>query len=59
MTSTCGCSARAYPLEALLMDCHEYFKVTSRRITFEYTLLAGVNDSPKQVPRPRPSLIFG
>jgi len=31
------------------MECHEYFKATSRRISFEYTLLAGVNDSPKQV----------
>jgi len=41
-------SARQYPLEALLMECHEYFKATSRRISFEYTLLAGVNDSPKQ-----------
>ena len=34
------------------MDCHEYFKATSRRISFEYTLLAGVNDSPKQVCTP-------
>ncbi|GAB4823741.1 hypothetical protein N2152v2_010787 [Parachlorella kessleri] len=40
-------SARAYPLEALMQDCTEYFRVTGRRVTFEYTLLAGVNDSPQ------------
>ena len=38
-----------YPLEALMMDCHEYFKQTSRRITLEYTLMEGVNDSLEQV----------
>jgi len=40
-------SAKAYPLHALLQDCAEYFRVTGRRVTFEYTLLAGVNDSPE------------
>ena len=39
------CSAKVYPLEALMMDCQEYFRVTGRRVTFEYTVLAGVNDS--------------
>ncbi|KAL9226597.1 hypothetical protein vseg_002390 [Gypsophila vaccaria] len=38
-------SAKAYPLEALLKDCRDYFTETSRRVSFEYTLLAGVNDS--------------
>ncbi|KAH9624194.1 hypothetical protein KSS87_008271 [Heliosperma pusillum] len=38
-------SAKAYPLEALLKDCRDYFLETSRRVSFEYTLLAGVNDS--------------
>eukprot|EP00238_Polyblepharides_amylifera_P009769 CAMPEP_0196582008 /NCGR_PEP_ID=MMETSP1081-20130531/36983_1 /TAXON_ID=36882 /ORGANISM="Pyramimonas amylifera, Strain CCMP720" /LENGTH=172 /DNA_ID=CAMNT_0041902461 /DNA_START=31 /DNA_END=549 /DNA_ORIENTATION=- len=38
-------SAKAYPLEALLHDCHQYFLKTKRRVSFEYTLLAGVNDS--------------
>lgn len=38
-------SAKAYPLEALMKDCVEYFRVTGRRVSFEYTLLAGVNDS--------------
>ncbi len=40
-------SAKAYPIQALLQDCAEYFRVTGRRVTFEYTLLAGVNDSPE------------
>lgn len=39
-------SAKVYPIEALMMDCQEYFRVTGRRVTFEYTVLAGINDSP-------------
>jgi 23S rRNA (adenine2503-C2)-methyltransferase len=35
-------SARSYPLEALLADCKEYFNVTRRRLSFEYTLLGKV-----------------
>jgi hypothetical protein len=35
--------------QALMQDCATYFKVTGRRVTFEYTLLAGVNDSPAHV----------
>lgn len=38
-------SAKAYPLEALMKDCRDYFLETNRRVSFEYTLLAGVNDS--------------
>ena len=41
-------SARRYPLEDLLAECREYVKLTSRRVTFEYILLAGVNDLPAQ-----------
>jgi 23S rRNA (adenine2503-C2)-methyltransferase len=41
-------SARRYPLKDLLAECRSYVKVTSRRVTFEYILLAGVNDSPEQ-----------
>ncbi|CAI6011088.1 unnamed protein product [Closterium sp. NIES-65] len=37
-------SAKAYPIEALLADCRAYFNTTGRRVSFEYTLLAGVND---------------
>ncbi|KAH9327604.1 hypothetical protein KI387_007782, partial [Taxus chinensis] len=40
-------SAKSYPLESLLKDCRDYFKETGRRVSFEYTLLAGVNDSPE------------
>ncbi|KAI3927647.1 hypothetical protein MKX01_042919 [Papaver californicum] len=38
-------SAKAYPLDALMKDCKDYFDETSRRVSFEYTLLAGVNDA--------------
>ena len=41
-------SAKAYPLHELLKDCVAYNAATGRRITFEYTLLAGVNDSEAQ-----------
>lgn len=38
-------SAKSYPLDALMKDCKEYFHETSRRVSFEYALLAGINDS--------------
>ena len=37
-------SAKAYPLPALLEDCKRYFAKTGRRVSFEYTLMKGVND---------------
>jgi 23S rRNA (adenine2503-C2)-methyltransferase len=40
-------SARQYPLEALLNECREYVQITGRRVTFEYILLAGLNDEPQ------------
>ncbi|MEC4814230.1 MAG: 23S rRNA (adenine(2503)-C(2))-methyltransferase RlmN [Scytonema sp. PMC 1069.18] len=40
-------SARSYPLEDLLAECREYVEMTRRRVTFEYILLAGVNDLPE------------
>ncbi len=40
-------SAKHYPLDALLAECREYVKITGRRVTFEYILLAGVNDLPE------------
>ncbi len=40
-------SARQYPLEALLEECREYVSMTGRRVSFEYILLAGVNDLPQ------------
>ena len=37
--------ARKYPLEEILMAMDEYSVKTKRDITFEYTLIAGINDS--------------
>ncbi|MCI8610040.1 MAG: 23S rRNA (adenine(2503)-C(2))-methyltransferase RlmN [Firmicutes bacterium] len=36
--------SKAYPMDVLLEACRAYTKKTSRRITFEYTLVKGVND---------------
>uniref|UniRef100_A0A832H0A3 Probable dual-specificity RNA methyltransferase RlmN n=1 Tax=Oscillatoriales cyanobacterium SpSt-402 TaxID=2282168 RepID=A0A832H0A3_9CYAN len=40
-------SANHYPLEALLDECREYVHLTGRRVTFEYILLAELNDCPE------------
>lgn len=40
-------SASNYPLTQLLDECREYVEITGRRVTFEYVLLSGVNDSPQ------------
>ncbi|MEM9450416.1 MAG: 23S rRNA (adenine(2503)-C(2))-methyltransferase RlmN [Cyanobacteria bacterium P01_E01_bin.6] len=37
-------SAKPYPLTELLAECQEYVRITGRRVTFEYILLAGLND---------------
>lgn len=37
--------ARKYTMEEVLNACRIYFEKTGRRITFEYSLVAGVNDS--------------
>lgn len=37
--------ARAYPMDTLLKACRDYFNSTARRVTFEYALISGVNDS--------------
>lgn len=39
---------RKYPLKELLPALHRYEKSTRHRITFEYVLLRGINDSPLQ-----------
>ncbi|MBQ3135536.1 MAG: 23S rRNA (adenine(2503)-C(2))-methyltransferase RlmN [Oscillospiraceae bacterium] len=39
---------RAYSVERLIRACHDYFKVTGRRISFEYAMIDGVNDSDAQ-----------
>ncbi|MFB2893492.1 23S rRNA (adenine(2503)-C(2))-methyltransferase RlmN [Aerosakkonemataceae cyanobacterium BLCC-F50] len=41
-------TAKNYTLENLLDECREYVQITGRRVTFEYILLAGVNDLPEQ-----------
>jgi 23S rRNA (adenine2503-C2)-methyltransferase len=40
-------SAHHYSLDALLEECREYVRLTGRRVTFEYIVLAGVNDRPE------------
>ena len=40
-------SAKQYTLNNLLDECRDYVQVTGRRVTFEYVLLAGINDLPK------------
>ena len=37
--------AKAYPMERLLEACRYYFDKTGRRVTFEYALISGVNDT--------------
>ena len=39
---------KRYPLEVLLPACRAYTERTGRRITFEYALIDGVNDSLAQ-----------
>ena len=39
---------RKYPLDILLEACHDYVNKTNRRITFEWALIRGVNDTPEQ-----------
>lgn len=38
----------AYDVEELFRACHEYFQRTGRRISFEYAMIDGVNDSDWQ-----------
>jgi 23S rRNA (adenine2503-C2)-methyltransferase len=42
---------RAYPLKDIIAACRVYFEKTGRRVTFEYILLRGVNDSLDQADR--------
>ena len=37
---------KRYPIGELLDACRYYFEQTGRRISFEYALIAGVNDAP-------------
>jgi 23S rRNA (adenine2503-C2)-methyltransferase len=40
-------TAKNYPLKSLIEECRDYVKITGRRISFEYILLANVNDRPQ------------
>lgn len=37
--------AKRYTIEELIEACQYYFKTTGRRITFEYSMVAGMNDT--------------
>ena len=39
---------KAYNIEELINVCKEYIEKTNRRITFEYSLINGLNDSEKE-----------
>lgn len=39
--------ANKYSIEEILQACREYFAATGRRITFEYSMIRGVNDQKK------------
>lgn len=39
---------RTYNVARLISECKRYTEATHRRITFEYALIAGVNDAPGQ-----------
>ena len=38
---------KAYPTEVLLQACRRYYEKTGRRISFEYAMIDGVNDTPE------------
>jgi 23S rRNA (adenine2503-C2)-methyltransferase len=42
---------RRYPLRQLMAACRDYVQKTGRRITFEYALMEGINDSLEQAQR--------
>lgn len=38
---------KKYPIRELLAACHDYIVLTGRRVSFEYALIAGLNDQIK------------
>lgn len=42
---------KKYNIESLLNACRSYIDKTGRRVSFEYTLIQGVNDTPKMADR--------
>lgn len=41
--------ANKYDLQEVLEACDDYFHKTGRRVTFEYSLIEGINDQPEDV----------
>jgi 23S rRNA (adenine2503-C2)-methyltransferase len=41
-------TAHRFPLPQIIAACRDYIAKTHRRVTFEYCLMSGVNDSPEQ-----------
>lgn len=41
--------ANKYDLDELIVACKDYFDKTGRRVSFEYSLIAGVNDTDEDV----------
>ena len=39
---------KRYPIEELIETCRNYVTATGRRITFEWALINGINDTPQQ-----------
>ena len=39
---------KKYPLDTLFSACHEYVALTHRRLSFEWALINGINDTPEQ-----------
>ncbi len=37
---------KAYPVQVLMDACRRYYGATNRRISFEYAMIHGINDSP-------------
>jgi 23S rRNA (adenine2503-C2)-methyltransferase len=40
---------RRYPIDSLMAACRGWFETTGRRVSFEWALIAGVNDRPVDV----------
>ena len=38
---------RAYGVERVMQSCRNYFEKTGRRVSFEYAMIDGVNDTPR------------
>lgn len=43
--------AKKYSLDQVLMACEEYFAKTGRRVSYEYSLVRGVNDTSEEAAR--------